>query len=281
MEGISQAVLKTVYPGRKPWVHKGQFGKLLVVAGSEMHTGSPVFAAMAAYRAGCDLVYLASPQRPADVAAHFSPNLITLPLEGKMLVSRHVPKILDLVKTSRITAMLIGPGLWRDRNTFKAIYQLIEKIDLPMVIDADAIRAVALKKNILKGKEVVLTPHANEFLAIGGKKVDNNLQQRTARVKQLAEKLCAVVLLKGNVDVISNGKRVVFNKTGCVYMTKGGFGDTLAGITSAFLARGVSSFDSASAAAYINGKAGELAAKKFGEGVLATDLLWEISRVIR
>ncbi len=277
---VDRDVLKKVYAKRKPWVHKGQFGKLLVVAGSEMHTGSPIFSAMAAYRAGCDLVYLACPQRPADVAAHFSPNLITLPLDGKKLVPQHVPKILDLIKTSRITAILIGPGLWRNRETFQAIYSLISAVDLPMVIDADAIRATALKKGVLKGKKAVLTPHANEFLALSGKKVDNNLQQRTTRVKGLAEQLKSVVVLKGNVDIISDGRHLALNKTGCVYMTKGGFGDTLAGITGAFLARGVPPFHAACAAAFINGKAGELASKEFGEGVLATDLLDEISKVV-
>ncbi|MFH1246770.1 MAG: NAD(P)H-hydrate dehydratase [Candidatus Micrarchaeota archaeon] len=280
MNYVNEDVLRVVYPTREKRSHKGQYGKLLVVAGSEMHTGSPIFSAMAAYRAGCDLVYLACPQRPADIAASFSPNLITLPLVGKKLEKKHVAKILELVETSRITAMLIGPGLWRDEQTFAAIYELIEKINLPMVIDADAIRAVALNKKIVSGKKVVFTPHANEFLALSGKKIGEDLEQRINVVQQCSKDLQSVMLLKGNIDVISDGERVALNKTGSVFMTKGGFGDTLAGITGAYLSRGVSVFDAACAAALVNGKAGELCAEKYGESMLASDLFDFIPKVI-
>lgn len=278
---VSAKVLKQIYLPRDKWSHKGQYGKLLVVSGSEMHTGSPIFASMAAYRAGCDLVYLASPQRPADVAAHFSPNLITLQLNGKKLEPRHVPRILELIETSRINAMLVGPGLWRSKETYTAIYKLISAVDLPMVVDADAIRAVGHNKKVLKNKQVVFTPHANEFLELSGRKVGINLAQRKAAVQEASRELGGVVLLKGNFDIISDGKRTALNRTGSVFMTKGGFGDTLAGICGAFLARGVDPFTAACAAAYVNGKAGELCAKQYGESMLASDLLEYIPRAIK
>lgn len=281
MKTITANILQEIYRSREKWSHKGQYGKLLVVAGSEMHTGSPIFSSMAAYRAGCDLVYLASPQRPADIAASYSPNLITFSLNGKKFVPQHVPEILNLVETSRITAMLIGPGLWRDAQTYAAIYKLITSVDLPIVIDADAIRAVGHNKKILRNKRVVFTPHADEFLELTGKKVGVNLEQRIAAVRGASRELNSVVLLKGNIDIVSDGRKTVLNKTGSVFMTKGGFGDTLAGICGAYLARGVSLFNAACTAAFVNGKAGELACKKFGESALATDLLKEIPKVIR
>lgn len=280
-EIITKKILHKVYPRRSEWSHKGQYGKLLVVSGSERHTGSPIFAAMAAYRSGCDLVYVAAPKRPADIAASFSPNLITEPLEGKKLEPRHVGQILQLLEETRCTAVLIGPGLWRDKATFQAICQLISQVELPMVIDADAIRAVGRKKEILAGKTMVLTPHSNEFLELWRGKLGTNVEQRVEAVQQTSRELNSTVLLKGHVDVISDGKNTALNKTGSALMTKGGFGDTLAGICAAFLARGSQPFDAACAAAYINGKAGELCAKEFGEGMLATDLIEKIPVVLK
>ena len=271
-------ILKKVYKKRDDWSHKGQFGKLVVIAGSKRHTGSPCFVGLAAYRAGCDLVYVISPQRSADVAANFSPNLITEPLDGDKLVKEHVEKIISFLKEVKATAVVIGPGLWREEETFETILELIEKIDLPMVIDADAIRAVAKKKEVLIGKKCVLTPHADEFRELTGITV-NNIEERKKSVAEKAKELNSIIILKGHVDVISDGIKVFLNKTGTPYMTKGGCGDTLAGICGALLARGTDAFEAACAAAYINGKAGEKASKEYKEGMLATDLIEKIKKV--
>lgn len=293
MKYVSKAVLKSVYKKREPWAHKGQFGRLVVIAGSRIHTGSPIFVGMAAYRAGCDLVYLTGPQRAMDVAANYSPVLITKPLEGDYLEEKHVDKVLSFIENSGATAVVIGPGLWRIEKTRKAINILIEKIDLPMVVDADAIRAASTIKDKLKNKKLLLTPHANEFLELTGTKVSQNIKERIATVRKEAYKLncgkdntCPLyppitVVLKGNVDVISNGKETVLNDTGDPMMSKGGCGDTLTGIAGALLARKVDTLTSGCAAAYINGKAGEFAAKKYGESLLPTDLIENIPNVIK
>jgi len=277
---VSKSILKRVYKKRDLWSHKGQHGKLVVIAGSKRHTGSPCFIGLSAYRAGCDLVYIAAPERAANVAANFSPVLITEPLEGDKLTRKHKEKIFSLIKEVRATALAIGPGLWRDKETFDTIIELIEEIDLPMVIDADAIRAVSRKKNILREKECVITPHADEFRELTGIKLGDNINQRIKAVKSEAEKINNVILLKGNVDVLSDGKKLILNKTGSPFMTKGGCGDTLTGICGAFLARGIDKFTSACAAAYINGKAGELAAKEYGESLLPPNLIENIHKVI-
>ncbi|MFH0929471.1 MAG: NAD(P)H-hydrate dehydratase [Candidatus Aenigmatarchaeota archaeon] len=277
----SRNLLKKIYGRREKWSHKGQYGKLVVIAGCERHTGSACFVGMAAYRAGCDLVYIASPQRSADIAAIFSPSLITEPLKGDKLEMRHVRKILSLIKEVRGTAVVIGPGLWRKKETNAVIIKLIEKIDLPMVIDADAIRAVAGKASLLREKNCVLTPHADEFRNLTGVSVTNNLKHRVQSVKTEAGKINNVIILKGNVDVISDGSKVMLNKTGSTLMTKGGFGDTMTGLCGAYLARGNDKFLSACAAAYVNGKAGELAAKRYGESMLPTDLIEEIHSVVK
>jgi NAD(P)H-hydrate epimerase len=107
------------------------------------------------------------------------------------------------------------------------------------------------------------------------------LEERIDAVKKVAAELKTTILLKGHIDVISNGKEVMLNKTGSPLLTKAGLGNTLAGICAAILARGIDTFTSACAAAYINGKAGELAAEKFGEGLLPTDLIEFIPEVIK
>ncbi|MBI1978573.1 MAG: NAD(P)H-hydrate dehydratase [Candidatus Aenigmarchaeota archaeon] len=293
MRYASRAMVKNIYKKRNPWVHKGQFGKLVVISGSNIHTGSPIFVGMAAYRSGCDLVYLTGPKRAMDVAANYSPALMTKPLEGDYLEGKHVEKILSFVKNSRATAVVIGPGLWRLDKTRKAINMLVEKIEVPMVIDADAIRAVGTIKEKLKNRKVLITPHANELLELTGVQVTENIKDRINKVREEAYKIncgkdntCPLyppitIALKGNIDVVSNGKEIMLNDTGDPTMTKGGCGDTLTGIAGALLARKVDAFTSGCVATYINGKAGELAAKKYGEGLLPTDLIQEIPNVIK
>ena len=293
MRYVSKTILKEIYKKRKPWAHKGQFGKLVVISGSRIYTGSPIFVGMAAYRAGCDMVYLTGPQRAMDVAANYSPVLITKPLEGDYLEENHVNKILSFIENSKATAVVIGPGLWRIDKTRKAINTLVEKIRLPMVIDADAIRAVSAIKDKLKGKNILLTPHGDEFRELTGVKVTETIKDRIDTVRKEAYKLncgkdniCPLyppitVVLKGNIDVISNGKEIMLNDTGVPFLTKGGLGDCLTGIAGAIIARKVDTFTAGCAAAYINGKSGGLASKKYGEGMLPTDLIEEIPNVIK
>ncbi len=292
MKLVKRTVLKEVYQKRGNWSHKGQFGKLVVIAGSNRHTGSPIFVGMSAYRGGCDLVYLVGPERAMDVAANYSPALITEPLDGKQLEPRHVKGVLDLVKTCKATAVVIGPGLWRTPKTRKAINELVRKIDLPMVIDADAIRAVSAIKDKLKNKRLVITPHSSELLELTGVQVSENIKDRINTVRKEAYKLncgkdntCPLyppitIVLKGNVDVISNGKEVMLNDTGSPKQTVGGMGDTLTGIAGALLARKTDTFVAGCASAFINGKAGEYAIKKYGESTITTDLIEEIHTVL-
>ena len=114
-----------------------------------------------------------------------------------------------------------------------------------------------------------------------GEEVGSNEEERKEKVQRWARTLGTTILLKGHIDVVSDGERVFFNTTGVPHMTKGGFGDVLSGIAGALLARGLTPFDAASLAAYVNGRAGELAAEKDDEGVLASDIFEYIPLAIR
>lgn len=273
--------LSKIYPPRPDWVHKGNYGSVLVVCGSKFYSGSATLAGVSAVRAGADLVTVVAPQRASDVASHTLPDLITYPLKGDYLNSKHIAEIIDLAHLRKINCVVLGCGLGRHSLTLAATCKLIKKFTVPMVLDADALLALAQKPKVGQGKYFILTPHAGELsILLKGERVDNNFDQRLAQAKKAAVKYKSVVLLKGHIDIITDGEMVATNNSGSPQMTKGGFGDTLAGIVGALLARGVGFFEAAHVGAYINGVAGRMAADNFGEGVAASDIFEFIPKVI-
>ena len=267
MEIVSGKILSKIYKKRNPWVHKGMFGKLGIIAGSYYYSGSPIFVGMAALRAGCDLVRIFAPECIASVIRSYAPDLIVFPYKKDFLDL----EILDFIfeNSKDLDAFVIGNGLTRNEKVLMAVKEFIKRVKVPCVIDADAIYAV---KGMKLNQNFIITPHSYEFFVLSGYEVSNNLKERIEKVKEVAKRYNCTIVLKGHVDVISDGKRVAINKTGSEYMTKGGFGDILAGICGAFLARKIDTFAAAKAATYINGKLGELVAKKFKESLIASDI---------
>lgn len=279
MHYVTAELLKKIYKPRPKWSHKGMFGKLLVIGGSKIYSGSPTFNTAAAYRSGCDLVTTVAPHRAADIVAKFLPDMITIPLDGDYLAERHLKEIFPLIDSH--DAVVIGGGLGRNKKTIKAVKNIlryIKKSGKPCVVDADALHAL---KGMKLDKNFVLTPHSQEFFVVTGTRVRTDVYSRMKEAKKAAAKLDCVILLKGYADVISDGTRMAVNRTGNPYMTKGGTGDTLAGICGALLARKINAFDAACASAFINGAAGDLAAKKHNESTMASDVLDEIKNVLR
>jgi len=274
---VNKKILKKIFKKRPDWSHKGNFGHLLVVGGSKKYSGSPAFNALAAYRSGVDLVTVVAPKRSADIIASFSPDMIVYPLTGDYLNKSHLKDI--FLFSQDVDAVAIGGGLERNKETIETIVEILDNLTVPCVIDADAIHAVTKNKKVLRNN-FVITPHENEFFVLSGVKPKTDLKSRISLVKRIAKELNCVIALKGHIDVISDGKKVGLNKTGNPYMTVGGTGDVLTGICGGLLARGVDPFEAACAACYINGRAGDLAAKKFKEGLIASDLIEEIPKVI-
>ena len=286
MANVTRKVLTGIYKKRDPRSRKYDFGYLLVIGGSEYYSGAPALNAMAAFRAGVDMVRVVAPKRASDLIASFSPNLATVPLEGKILTKEHLDTLIEEVDSIKAVsngkcAVLIGGGISRSHETMETVADFLAQIDVPTVVDAEAIHALEKRPEVVRGKKFLLTPHAYEFFIMTGKKVAGlSVAERAKIVKEEAARMQTTIVLKGELDFISDGKQLATNPSGCALMTKGGLGDTLAGIAGALAARGVAMFDVACAAAYINGAAGELAGKKFGEGMLATDLLDMIPSVL-
>jgi len=283
---VKKEILKEIFKEKPRDAIKYDWGLLVVIGGSDFYSGSPALAAMAAFKTGVDMVRIIAPKRAADIIASFSPNLATYPLEGRWLTKKHLATLIELTETARISArencaVVIGGGLGRTEETQEVILEYLKQVSVSAVIDADAIYALAKEPEIVSGKKFLITPHLYEFFVLTGIDVKNKKEEeRIKAVEEATQKLKTTILLKGAVDIISDGKEVALNRTGSGYMTKGGCGDTLAGICGALMARGISPFLAAQVGAFINGKAGELAAEREKEGLLATDLIEAIPKVL-
>jgi len=277
MVTTNKIFVNRLFPRRNIWAHKGNAGKLLVIGGSQRYSGSPAFVAMAAIRSGTDLTLVAAPKRAADIIASLQPDLITESLHCEHLCPHDTSHLLMLADWA--DAVVIGGGLDIMEKTERTIKVLLRKIDKPCVIDAEALRAVSGESNLIN-ETFILTPHENEFEALGGNKPSHKIKERISQTSRLSRKLGATILLKGNIDIIALRDRIAINKTGNPYMTKGGTGDVLAGICGSLLARKVEPFKAACAAAWINGTAGNMAVKKIGPGFFVSEMLDFIPKVI-
>lgn len=265
---------------RAPEAHKGDFGRLLVIGGSEIYSGAPALVALAALRTGVDLVFVAAPERTATSIASFSPNLITIRLAGEHLNESNVESLKPHIQRSTCVAM--GPGLGTHSETINAVTRIMSTLKeskRPTLIDADAIKAMG-RIGQHAGFPVVVTPHAGEFQVLLGRAPSGDLRVRCEEARSLAATLAGTVLLKGHVDIISDGERVKLNRSGNPAMTVGGTGDVLSGVVAGLMAKGVPEFRASVAGAFINGAAGDLARMELGDHLAPTDLIHLIPKVM-
>jgi NAD(P)H-hydrate epimerase len=272
---VTRGYLKTHMRKRLVTSHKGQNGRVLVAGGSRLYFGSPVLVSLSAFRTGADLVYILTPEYVAKSIAPHYPDLIVWSYEGDYLNEKALPLFEEL--KAKTDAMVIGNGLTKQPGVLKTVSELIGRWDKPLVVDADGIQP-RLKTN---SKQLLYTPHLVEFFRLTGKRTPETLKDRIKLVEKTARELSATILLKGRPDIISNGDKLMFNNIHNPGMTVGGTGDTLAGIACALLSQKHSAFESACMAAYINGAAGNLAMKKYGYSLIASDLINEIPAVMK
>lgn len=233
--------------------HKGAGGRVLVVGGGP-YQGAPYLAALAALRSGADLVRVASPV----YLPH--PDLIVEPLAGTRITGEHLDRLCDLAGQADV--VLIGNGLGAESH---AVVEGLVPVCRRAVLDADALRTP-----LPTADETIYTPHAGEFRRMFGVSLPGGAAARGRLVREHAAD--ATLLVKGRVDIISDGDRVRFNTTGRPSMTVGGTGDVLAGVVAALFCRNPA-FEAACAAAYVNGKVGMRVDEQKGDGMLASDLL--------
>lgn len=277
-EETDEALLRRVIFPRKSDSRKGENGVVAVIGGSWLYHGAPTLAALAAFRTGVDLVYLSVPQKLADSVRAISPNLIVLPFPDSKLTKGAAQRTLKWLP--EVNSAVIGPGLAKHSpaGIVTMAEGLIER-GAELVLDATALSPEI--SNVVSGHRVVLTPHAGEFRKIFGTEVGDSFDKRIAIVKSKAAEINVTVLLKGPVDIISDGNKVILNRTGTPAMTVGGTGDVLSGVVAALLSKGATPIEAAAAGAMVNGLAGELAESKYGLRILATDVIEELPSILK
>ncbi|MFH1684120.1 MAG: NAD(P)H-hydrate dehydratase [Candidatus Margulisiibacteriota bacterium] len=257
-------------PKRKENTHKGDYGRVLIVAGSSGMTGAAILAARGALRSGAGLTYLAVPKKLVDLVDSTTPEIITVPFEG--------------IKSIKADAIAVGPGLGVSTNTKKLLSSLISRSSA-LVIDADALNVIAKNTKLLKNAKanIVITPHPGEMSRLIKKSIVFVQRHRSVVAKMAAHIFKCVVVLKGHRTVIADpsGKTYI-NQTGNPGMASGGVGDVLTGMIASFIGQGIPLFESAVLAVNLHGRAGDLAAKEKGEyGMIASDLVERIPDAIQ
>ncbi|MCI0458009.1 MAG: NAD(P)H-hydrate dehydratase [Gemmataceae bacterium] len=279
MEPASPVIVTEVptLPPRRLDSHKGDFGRVLVLAGSRGMAGAAVLCGTAALRGGSGLVRVAVPQEILPTVAAGNPCYMTAPLpqdaQGRLAVEAEA-ELLELARAHDVLA--IGPGLGRSPGITALLAALLAQAPGPIVLDADGLKAFAGQSQGLKrtGAALVLTPHPGELARLLG--VDAATVQ--ARRRELAVRFAAehdsVVLLKGHGTLVTDGRLVYQNTTGNPGMATGGSGDVLTGLIAALLGQGQEAFAAAQLGAYLHGLAGDLARVEVGEAsLIAGDLL--------
>ena len=257
--------------------HKGDFGRVLIVAGSRGMTGAAILCGRAALRGGAGLVKVAVPRDAVAIVAAGDPCYMTVPLiqdvEGRLDFTA-LAEIFAVEQTQ--DAIAVGPGLGRSAELARMLPELVGKATKPLVLDADGLSAFAGQPEKLHtgGVPLILTPHPGELARLLG--VDTAAVQaaRDVVAGRFAREHRAIVVLKGHGTVVTDGKRLYRNTTGNPGMATGGTGDVLTGLIAALLAQGLEPFAAAQLGVYLHGLAGDMARDRHGEiGMIATDLL--------
>jgi len=274
-EILTEAEARALLPPRPPDAHKGDAGRLLVVAGSLGKTGAAHLALLGALRGGAGLVTLATREEVLPFALAGRPEAMSLPLIGAGPLARADLEPL-LAAARQADAAVIGPGIPRGPETAVLLRGFLAGAGIPAVLDADALNAIA-GEGALSGElpaGLVLTPHPGEMARLCGQGVDDVQRDRIGVAAAGAARWGATVVLKGARTVVADrsGPPAVI-PTGNAGMASGGTGDVLAGLVGALLAGGLPPFAAARVGAWVHGRAGDLAARRWGErGLLAGDL---------
>lgn len=286
VELLDSRRIRVCLPPRPADAHKGTFGHVLVVAGSRGYTGAAALCCRGALRAGAGLVTLGIPESLNPVMEVKLTEPMTLPLPetpSGSLAAAAAPVIRRFARPGMVLAL--GPGLSRQPETAELIAELVDKIDLPVVLDADALNALGTNPAALRRRKAgtVITPHPGEMGRLLGRNAASVQEDRPGTAREAARQSGAVVVLKGAPTVIAGPDGTLYlNPTGNAGLASGGTGDVLTGIIAGLLAQGASPLDAALAGVYVHGLAGDRAAREAGQrGMSAGDVVDALRRTFR
>lgn len=264
---IDQSFVNTLIKKRHRDLHKGDCGRVLVIAGSKGMAGAAILSARGALRSGAGLVQISAPEELFPI--------LQIGVPEATCISRMLPP----GKLGKYQAIVIGPGLGDDDSNDSLIKLVLKSDCKAVVMDADGLNLIARHKEMMRMAmkaegRLIITPHPGEAARLLGCSVAEIQEDRVSSVKKLADQTRAVTVLKGaGTLVASPGQNSYINTTGNPGMATGGSGDVLSGIIGALTGQGLSCLDAALAGVYIHGLAGDLAAKNLGEyGMIASDI---------
>ncbi len=278
-ELLTKTEVTSALPKRKADGHKGDFGKLLIIAGSTGMGGAAALTGKSALRTGCGLVKIACPATVLPSISSLNTECMTYPLpdvaKKGAIALRSLGEIMELVNAH--DAVALGPGLGQHHETRELVKRLVTRIDKPLIIDADGLNALKGATELLAQRKAptILTPHPVEFERLTGEPASLDYQVRIRQVQRWAKEWNIVLVLKGSPTLIGEPSGMVYlNPTGNNGMAKGGSGDVLTGIIGSLLAQGCSAIDAARIGVYVHGVAGNIAAEeKTTRAMIAGDIV--------
>lgn len=281
---IQPSSIADLFPPRELHGHKGTWGHVLIIAGSRGKSGAAILAANAAVAVGTGLVTLAVPDAINDTVETCTIEAMTAPLpdEGKGYITDTALKtIQDLARNK--SALALGPGLGTHEETRNLVISLVEKTDLPLILDADGLNCIATNLPLLKTRKAptVLTPHPGEMAKLTGLSVQEIQANRLEIARKFAATYQVILVLKGagTLTVLPDGD-AFFCPTGNPGMASGGMGDVLTGIIAGLTAQGLSPANAAWAGTFLHGACGDLVAHKKGPwGIPASKMIKKLPNI--
>lgn len=260
--------IRKIYQRRDKWSHKGDYGKVLLLAGSKGKIGASILCARACLRSGVGLLTVYLPNSGYPIMQSSVP-------EAMVLLDPSEEQFTQAPDTSPFDVLGLGPGLGTTSTVLKAFKAVLEQSKQPMVLDADALNLLSKNNELLDllPENAILTPHPKEFERLCG--AWKNGYERLQKQRAFSRKYGVVLVLKGaHSSITAPDGRVYFNSTGNPGMATGGTGDVLTGMLTGLLGQQYKPFDAAVLGVFLHGLAGDLAAKEMGEeALIASDLI--------
>lgn len=263
-----------ILKNRNPNIHKGMTGKVLIIAGSLGMSGAAYMSATSCLNAGAGVITLAIPKSINHILEEKTTEIMTLALaEMNNCISYEAyDEIENFINKFDIDTVLIGPGLRRNNETMELVNEIIKNYNGNIILDADGLYAVKDNLSIIKNKNIILTPHYGEFLALLNKKeIDNKLKE----AENFALKYNINLVLKGADTIITNGRETYINTSGNPGMAVAGMGDVLAGMISSFASQGQNLMEASKNAVYIHGYTGDKLLEEIAEEGIKPSLIME------
>lgn len=263
-------------PTRVSTTRKGENGRVLVIGGSRMYHGAPLLAALSALRSGSDLVYAAIPNTISGAVRAASADVIVIPMADQKLTRGAASQLVGAVPLG-LDSAAIGMGL-DITDGLPTLVRRLTDMDVRLVLDAASLISDILP--LVRDRNCILTPHAGEFRRIFGEEPPSLMYDRTRMVSDMARRFGVTILLKGVIDVISDGDTTYTCTGGSAAMTAGGTGDVLAGLTAGLLSRNRNTLEVAASAAFVNKRVGEHVSDTLGFHMVASDMIPAIPHIM-